>query len=45
MLGLQDAGFKPEKIIKAERRITEYPCDTEAWSVLIRDAQVTQLMN
>jgi len=42
VLLLQDAGFKPEKIIKAERRISEHLYDTEAWSVLIRDAQVTK---
>lgn len=33
-------GYIPDKVVKAERRIATFPYDTEAWSVLIRDAQV-----
>ncbi|XP_074649592.1 cleavage stimulation factor subunit 3-like [Tubulanus polymorphus] len=33
------ASFVPDKVKKAEKRIEEFPYDTEAWSVLIRDAQ------
>ena len=33
-------GYIADKVVKAERRITSYPFDTEAWSILIRDAQV-----
>ena len=33
-------GYIPDKVVKAERRIASTSTDTEAWSVLIRDAQV-----
>ena len=36
---LQD-GFVADKVKKAEKRIEASPFDTEAWSILIRDAQV-----
>ncbi|XP_070535055.1 cleavage stimulation factor subunit 3-like [Ptychodera flava] len=31
--------YVPEKVKKAEKRIESHPYDTEAWSVLIREAQ------
>jgi len=37
-------GYIPNKLVKAEKRITAYPYDTEAWSALIRDAQVIPLI-
>ena len=40
VLHLQEMGYIPNKLVKAEKRITVYPYDTEAWSALIRDAQV-----
>ena len=33
-------GFIADKVKKAEKRIEASPFDTEAWSILIRDAQV-----
>jgi hypothetical protein len=33
-------GFIADKVKKAEKRVDVSPHDTEAWSVLIRDAQV-----
>lgn len=33
-------GYIPDKLKKAEKRIEAHPYDTEAWSVLIRDAQM-----
>ena len=36
----QEVGYIPDKVVKGEKRITAHPYDTEAWSVLIRDAQV-----
>jgi cleavage stimulation factor subunit 3 len=38
-----DATYIPDKVAKAERRITEYPFDTEAWSILIRDCQAKKI--
>ncbi|XP_077999834.1 cleavage stimulation factor subunit 3-like [Glandiceps talaboti] len=32
--------YVPEKVKKAEKRIDSHPYDTEAWSVLIREAQI-----
>ena len=40
MVCFQESGYIADKIVKAEKRIKAYPYDTEAWSVLIRDAQV-----
>lgn len=37
---LQEVGYIADKIVKAEKRIKASPYDTEAWSILIRDAQV-----
>ena len=34
-------GYVPDKMKKADKRILAHPYDTEAWSVLIRDAQVS----
>lgn len=33
-------GFIADKVKKAEKRVDVSPHDTEAWSVLIRDAQI-----
>ena len=41
----QEVGYIPDKVVKAERRIAGSPFDTEAWSVLIRDAQVRKGVN
>ncbi|ELT99142.1 hypothetical protein CAPTEDRAFT_164574 [Capitella teleta] len=35
----EEVGYIPDKVVKAEKRITDHPYDLEAWSVLIRDAQ------
>ena len=35
----EEVGYIPDKVLKAERRTAGSPYDTEAWSVLIRDAQ------
>jgi hypothetical protein len=40
LLVIQEGGYIPDKLVKAERLIAAYPYDTEAWSVLIRDCQV-----
>ena len=34
-------GYIADKFVKAERRIALDPYDTEAWSVIIRQAQVS----
>ncbi|XP_064627330.1 cleavage stimulation factor subunit 3-like [Lineus longissimus] len=40
----EDLGaFVPDKVRKADKRIEDHPYDTEAWSVLIRDAQMKQV--
>jgi cleavage stimulation factor subunit 3 len=39
----EDMGYIPDKVVKAERRIANSPFDTEAWSVLIRDAQMKKI--
>ncbi|RUS90701.1 hypothetical protein EGW08_001505 [Elysia chlorotica] len=39
----QGSGYIPDKIVKAEKRIQAYPFDTEAWSILIRDAQMKRI--
>ncbi|GFS18001.1 cleavage stimulation factor subunit 3 [Elysia marginata] len=39
----QGSGYIPDKIVKAEKRIQAYPFDTEAWSILIRDAQLKKI--
>src|SRR6218665_2942859 len=36
----QDGSLVSDKVLRAEKRIAAYPYDTEAWSILIRDAQV-----
>ena len=36
----QEVGYIPDKLVKAERRIATNPYDTEAWSAIIRNAQV-----
>ncbi|KAJ8314582.1 hypothetical protein KUTeg_006732 [Tegillarca granosa] len=36
-------GYIPDKLKKAEKRIAQFPHDTEAWSVLIRDAQMRKI--
>ena len=41
----QGSGYIADKIKKAEKRIQAYPFDTEAWSILIRDAQVNIFVN
>ena len=33
----------PDKVVKASKRIEAYPYDTEAWSVLTREAQVSSV--
>lgn len=40
MIHFQQHGYIPDKLKKAEKRIAQIAHDTEAWSVLIRDAQV-----
>ncbi|XP_063970903.1 cleavage stimulation factor subunit 3-like [Lytechinus pictus] len=32
-------GYVPEKVKKAQRKIQVYPCDTDAWNILLREAQ------
>uniref|UniRef100_A0A0B7AJR0 Suppressor of forked domain-containing protein n=2 Tax=Arion vulgaris TaxID=1028688 RepID=A0A0B7AJR0_9EUPU len=39
----QGSGYIADKIVKAEKRIQVYPYDTEAWSILIRDAQIRRI--
>ncbi|XP_071113458.1 cleavage stimulation factor subunit 3-like [Haliotis cracherodii] len=39
----EEQGYIADKIVKAERRIKAYPSDTEAWSILIRDAQMKKI--
>lgn len=39
----EEIGYIPDKVKKAEKRISAYPYDTEAWSVLIRDAQMKMI--
>ncbi|KAK7107878.1 cleavage stimulation factor subunit 3-like [Littorina saxatilis] len=39
----EETGYIADKIVKAEKRIKAYPYDTEAWSVLIRDAQMRKI--
>ena len=39
----QEVGYIPDKVTKAEKRIEASQYDTEAWSVLIRDAQVLKI--
>ncbi|XP_076467376.1 cleavage stimulation factor subunit 3-like [Babylonia areolata] len=39
----EDTGYIADKIVKAEKRIKASPYDTEAWSVLIRDAQMRKI--
>lgn len=34
-------GYIPNKVQKAEKRMEVSPYDTEAWSVLVRDSQVS----
>ncbi|KAK7478906.1 hypothetical protein BaRGS_00029887 [Batillaria attramentaria] len=41
----EEVGYIADKIVKAEKRIQAYPYDTEAWSVLIRDAQMRKIEN
>lgn len=36
----EQIGYIPDKLKKADKRIEAFPYDTEAWSVLIRDAQM-----
>ncbi|CAH1799459.1 unnamed protein product [Owenia fusiformis] len=38
-LPTEDIGYIPNKLYKAEKRLEQFPYDTESWSVLIRDAQ------
>lgn len=35
----EEGNFVPDKLMRAEKRIAASPYDTEAWSILIRDAQ------
>jgi cleavage stimulation factor subunit 3 len=37
---LQAAEYVPEKVKKAEKKLEENPYDLDAWSILIREAQV-----
>ncbi|KAL3882786.1 hypothetical protein ACJMK2_029149 [Sinanodonta woodiana] len=39
----EEVGYVPDKVKKAEKRIEACPYDTEAWSVLIRDAQMKKI--
>ncbi|KAI8772672.1 cleavage stimulation factor subunit 3-like [Biomphalaria glabrata] len=39
----QGSGYIADKLVKAEKRIQAYPYDTEAWSILIRDAQIRKI--
>ncbi|PVD28191.1 hypothetical protein C0Q70_10777 [Pomacea canaliculata] len=39
----EEVGYIADKIVKAEKRIKAYPYDTEAWSILIRDAQMRKI--
>lgn len=39
----EEMGYIPDKVVKAERRIASASTDTEAWSVLIRDAQMKKI--
>ncbi|XP_032450976.1 cleavage stimulation factor subunit 3-like [Lynx canadensis] len=34
------AEYVPEKVKKAEKKLEENPYDLDAWSILIREAQV-----
>lgn len=36
----QAAEYIPEKVKKAEKKLEENPYDLDAWSILIREAQV-----
>ncbi len=36
----QAAEYIPEKVKKAEKKLEENPSDLDAWSILIREAQV-----
>ena len=36
----QAAEYVPEKVKKAEKKLEENPYDLDAWSILIREAQV-----
>ena len=40
-LVFQEVAYVPTKLLKAEKRIAAHPFDMEAWSALIRDAQVS----
>lgn len=37
---IQAAEYVPEKVKKAEKKLEENPYDLDAWSILIREAQV-----
>jgi len=39
----QSSGYIADKLVKAEKRIKAFPYDTEAWSILIRDAQIRKI--
>ncbi|XP_041351773.1 cleavage stimulation factor subunit 3-like [Gigantopelta aegis] len=39
----EEVGYIADKLVKAERRIAACPWDTEAWSILIRDAQMKKI--
>ncbi|KAK6169592.1 hypothetical protein SNE40_020613 [Patella caerulea] len=39
----EEQGYIADKIVKAEKRIKAFPYDTEAWSILIRDAQMKKI--
>ena len=41
----QEAGYVPDKLFKAHKRVAAYSYDIEAWSVLIRDAQVSSIIS
>ena len=41
----QEAGYVPDKLFKAHKRVAAYCYDIEAWSVLIRDAQVSKIIS
>ncbi|KAL8606799.1 hypothetical protein ACOMHN_049628 [Nucella lapillus] len=43
MAQAEETGYIADKIVKAEKRIKAFPFDTEAWSVLIRDAQMKKI--
>ncbi|ESO84817.1 hypothetical protein LOTGIDRAFT_236052 [Lottia gigantea] len=42
-MSIEEQGYIADKLAKAEKRIKAFPYDTEAWSILIRDAQMKKI--